>query len=210
MAEKKSIMLYLDTIDQWDMLTDEQAGKLIKALLRFGNTGEQFETTDGMLRMAFGFIAAQIERDNEKWEKTCEKRREAVAKRWNKNNTKDTSEYNSIQVNTKDTDTVTDTVTDINNNIIGAEKSAPPPTKSKRFVKPTIDQIKAYCQERHSSVSPDKFYNYYESNGWRVGKSAMKDWKAAVRSWESNGYNHKSESSVPDDVDKYKCVINQF
>lgn len=92
----------------------------------------------------------------------------------------------------------------------GEAKASPTSTTSKKFVKPSLEQVKDYCQERGNKINPDKFYNYYESNGWRVGKSAMNDWKAAVRSWESNGYNHKSESSVPDDVDKYKCVINQF
>lgn len=102
-------MLYLDAIEQWDMLTDEQAGVLIKALLRYSKTGEKLETADGMLRMAFSFMTAQIDRDGAKWEKTCEKRREAVKKRWNKDNT---NVYNSIQVNTKDTDTDKDKDTD--------------------------------------------------------------------------------------------------
>lgn len=60
----------------------------------------------------------------------------------------------------------------------------PTPIKNKRFVKPTIEEIKAYCLERNNGVDPNRFYDYYESNGWKVGKNAMKDWKAAVRTWE--------------------------
>ncbi len=45
----------------------------------------------------------------------------------------------------------------------------------------------AYCRERGNQVDPHYFHSYYESNGWKVGKNPMKDWKAAVRSWESNG-----------------------
>jgi len=57
-----------------------------------------------------------------------------------------------------------------------------------RFVKPTLDEVKAYCVERKNQVDPSRFIDYYESNGWRVGKNPMKDWKAAVRSWESNSF----------------------
>lgn len=65
--------------------------------------------------------------------------------------------------------------------------------KTKRFVKPTIEEIKQYCIERNNNVDADKFFNYYESKGWVVGKSSMKDWKACVRTWESN---QKKEQKV--------------
>ena len=55
--------------------------------------------------------------------------------------------------------------------------------KDKRFTKPTLDEIKAYITEKHLSVDADRFYDYYEANGWIVGKTKMKDWKAALRNW---------------------------
>ena len=58
--------------------------------------------------------------------------------------------------------------------------------KVKRFVKPTLDDIFDYCSERQNNVDYQKFYDYYSSNGWKVGKNPMKDWKAAVRTWEKN------------------------
>lgn len=58
------------------------------------------------------------------------------------------------------------------------------PQKEKRFRKPTLEEVKAYCEERRNSVDPQHFIDYYESNGWRVGRNPMKDWKAAVRTWE--------------------------
>ena len=90
---------------------------------------------------------------------------------------------------------------------------SPPPTKTKRFIKPSLAEVKTYCQERQNNVDAERFVNYYEANGWKVGKNSMKDWKAAVRTWERNGYDNKPEadkSSVPDDISKYNCVINQF
>ena len=68
-----------------------------------------------------------------------------------------------------------------------------PAPKSKRFVKPTLEEIKAYCQSRQNGVDAERFYDYYESNGWRVGKSPMKDWKAAVRTWERSEWNKGGE-----------------
>lgn len=54
----------------------------------------------------------------------------------------------------------------------------------KRFQKPTIEEISAYCLERNNSVDPQRFYDYYESVGWKVGKKPMKSWQACVRTWE--------------------------
>ena len=61
------------------------------------------------------------------------------------------------------------------------------PAQRTRFSKPSIEEVKAYCLERHNNVDAEHFYSYYESNGWRVGKNPMKDWKACVRTWERNG-----------------------
>ena len=55
---------------------------------------------------------------------------------------------------------------------------------TKRFTPPTVDEVRAYCQGRQNGVDPQRFVDYYTSNGWMVGKNKMKDWKAAVRTWE--------------------------
>lgn len=64
------------------------------------------------------------------------------------------------------------------------DSATPPPTRSKRFVPPSVDEVRDYCQERGNNVDPQRFVDYYSSNGWMVGKTKMKDWKAAVRTWE--------------------------
>lgn len=55
---------------------------------------------------------------------------------------------------------------------------------SKRFTPPTVEQVRAYCEERRNMVDPQRFVDFYESKGWVVGKTKMKDWRAAVRNWE--------------------------
>lgn len=57
-------------------------------------------------------------------------------------------------------------------------------TKAKRFIPPTGDEVAAYCQERGNGLDPETFVDFYASKGWMVGKNPMKDWKAAVRTWE--------------------------
>ena len=70
-----------------------------------------------------------------------------------------------------------------------------PKSKAKRFTPPTIEEVTAYCIERNNSVDPQHFIDYYTSNGWLVGKNKMKDWKAAVRTWERNGFSTKANNS---------------
>lgn len=53
-----------------------------------------------------------------------------------------------------------------------------------RFATPTVEEVQAYCESRHNSVRAEEFIAHYESNGWMVGKTPMKDWRAAVRTWE--------------------------
>lgn len=69
--------------------------------------------------------------------------------------------------------------------------------RSKKFIKPTIEEIKDYCIYRKNNVNAERFFNYYESNGWKVGKNPMKDWKAAVRTWENNNNNGGNVATAP-------------
>lgn len=54
------------------------------------------------------------------------------------------------------------------------------------FTKPTIQEVKTYCLEKKINIDPEQFWNWYESNGWRVGKNPMKNWKACVQTWKKN------------------------
>ncbi|MDD6477061.1 MAG: hypothetical protein PUF69_04940 [Eubacteriales bacterium] len=62
-----------------------------------------------------------------------------------------------------------------------------------KFTKPTLQEVKAYCIERKNDVDPERFIDFYESNGWMVGKNRMKDWRAAVRNWERNKASKSAE-----------------
>jgi hypothetical protein len=58
--------------------------------------------------------------------------------------------------------------------------------KTTRFAVPTVDEVAAYCRERSNTIDPMKFVDYYTAKGWMIGKNPMKDWRAAVRTWERN------------------------
>jgi hypothetical protein len=61
--------------------------------------------------------------------------------------------------------------------------------KRKAFVKPTVEDVAEYCIERKNDLDPEAFVDHYESNGWMVGKTPMKNWQSAVRTWEKNHHN---------------------
>lgn len=72
--------------------------------------------------------------------------------------------------------------------------------KKGRFTPPSLDEVKNYCSEQGYSINPEQFINYYEANGWMVGKNKMRDWKAAVRNWASrdnSSVNNKNKASQP-------------
>ena len=70
---------------------------------------------------------------------------------------------------------------------------------SKRFIPPTVDMVSEYCLERNNSVDPEEFVDFYTSKGWLIGKNKMKDWKAAVRTWERSSKTKKKETNVFDE-----------
>lgn len=102
-----------------------------------------------------------------------------------------TNKQNTKELNTKDI-------------YIGAKR----PSRSK-FTKPTLEEVKAYCDERHNNINPEQFIDYYEARGWELSKGRkMKDWKACIRTWEKNGYNNKPKKNNTSEVGNGKKNVN--
>ena len=70
------------------------------------------------------------------------------------------------------------------------------PYSRRKLTRPSLEQVKEYCKERKNEVDAQQFLNHYESNGWKIGKVPMVDWKAAVRTWEKNDKKNKPNSRV--------------
>ena len=78
-----------------------------------------------------------------------------------------------------------------------SEEKAPAAQRSRKSIPPTVEEVKAYCDQRHNKVDPERFVNFYDSKGWMIGKNKMKDWESAVRTWEQrdNAENGKDDST---------------
>lgn len=92
------------------------------------------------------------------------------------------------------------------------DSSASTTTKRKRFEKPTLSEIEQYCIERNNNVNAEHFFDYYESNGWKVGKNSMKDWKAAVRTWERSEYRKPTQkkNNKQDAINDLRDLMNEY
>lgn len=97
---------------------------------------------------------------------------------------------------------------------IEGECEKPHSPKRKTFTKPTIDEIQDYCIERNNNVNAEQFFDHYESNGWKVGKNSMKDWKAAVRTWERSEYRkpnpNSKKNSKEDAINVVKELMEEY
>ena len=89
--DKNSFLIYLDYEEQFNLLTDEEVGQLMRAIIKYEKTGNM-PKLDGMLKMAFSFIKTQLDRDREKYNKKCEQNKENAKKGGRPKKQKDNSE----------------------------------------------------------------------------------------------------------------------
>lgn len=162
-------------------LSDAECGRLFRALLQY-SAGEQLINLQGREEAVFDFMTDQIDRDNEKYEAKCARNRENGKKRTVPNASE---RYRTLANGSQDKDKDKGKDKDKDKD---KEKENTSMGRAPRFVPPTVEEVDAYCKERGNQVDPQRFVDYYEANGWKVGRNPMKDWKAAVRTWEKNGF----------------------
>lgn len=75
------------------------------------------------------------------------------------------------------------------------------------FTPPTVEEVRTYCMERGNLVDPEQFVDFYTSKGWKVGNQRMKDWKAAVRTWERNGNHQINRKTKKVTADNYTAPL---
>ena len=176
------VCLYLSYSKTFAPFSDEERGRIMTAMMNYAATGEQ-PHFDGNERYIWPTIQEQIDRDSSAYRGKCGKNKEngklggrpkkqmvsTETERFSEK-PKKAKEKEKEKEKEKDKDTY-----------IEADK---PPTRT-RFCPPSVDDVKAYCTEKGYNIDPQRFVDYYESNGWMVGKNKMRDWKAAVRGWNS-------------------------
>lgn len=140
----------------------------------------------------------RLEEESNKRKAHSEKQRENIMKRWSKDKEVVIPPYqsgNTVVIPLENENENENVIININNNNIVKSNSV--------FKKPSIKEITNYCQERKNKIDPQTFNDFYESKGWMIGKNKMKDWKAAIRTWESkSGVAGKTNEPVPEWFDK--------
>lgn len=154
----------------------DEVGRLFEMMLLYADSGEEPEEFEGNERFIWPVAKQQIDLAIQKCEtlrqnglkggrpKASETKENQTESKNNQDETKEnqTKAYNINIKKSKDNDKV----------------------KDKSFTPPSVEEVKQYCQERSNGVDPQRFVDFYSSKGWMVGKNKMKDWRAAVRTWE--------------------------
>lgn len=187
-------------------LSMQERGTLLTALFEHAMGLELDVDLAGGTGMAFSIMAMAMDENYQRYDRVCEKRSEAAKKSHeartlqqvhanaaNAGNSSQVQEQVQVQVQEQ-----------VQNNILYSDAEASTTTKTKRsvFKKPTLEEVEAYCTERSNGIDAGSFVDYYEANGWKVGRSPMKDWKAAVRTWERKRKPSKTDRTF-DEFDRF-------
>lgn len=206
MGTRKTLLLYTEQLKAvLPRLSMQERGTLLTALFEHATGLDVSVELSGGAGMAYSIMAMAIDENYQRYDRVCEKRSEAAKKsheaRTLQMHANAASASNSCQVQEQVQVQVQEQVQD---NILYTDAKASTTTKTKRsvFKKPTLEEVEAYCTERSNGIDAGSFVDYYEANGWKVGRSPMKDWKAAVRTWERKRKPSKSDRTF-DEFDRF-------
>lgn len=202
MAYRRSCVVYDSWAEMIVNMPDDTAGQLIKNMMRYVFDKGELEFTSPEVQAMFCMIKEKLDADSEKYEEEIKKRsaagKKGNEKRWMQsqtvaNNRKPShSDKEQSQTVANIADSVSVSVSDsvsVSESDYESESDTVSPSeikkeKRKRFTPPTVEEVAEYCRERGNHIDPGTFVDFYTSNGWRVGKNPMKDWKSSVRTWE--------------------------
>lgn len=209
---RPGVMLYFSVLPALDSLPPASAGTLLLAAMHYAQDGQEPVFEDSTLAFAWAILKPSIDRDAEvydekrlrgEWMTYCRQcKREgndAVAfETWRQRTDTDPlrtdTDPQPISVSISNPLSISDSMSvSISNNSIAADKS---PRRS-RFVPPTVEQVEEYVRSRGSSVDPQGFIDFYEAKGWMVGRTTMRNWRAACRNAES--WERWKKTSQPKD-----------
>lgn len=164
--------MYFSILEDWEDLTDEEVGILLRACLAYAKDGVEPSFAERELRIAFRAQKRHIDEDRDAYADLAEKRAVAGAmggrheKQKKQMLAKEANASNCSQEKEKE-----------------KEKENPSKEGVRRFTPPTADEVAEYCDEKGYAIDPERFVSFYAQKGWMVGKNKMVDWKAAVRNW---------------------------
>lgn len=220
---KKSFVMYTEYKSYKDTLDTVGKAELLDAILDYENDRNVVPTFTNKAAEAFFLVHKNnSDRNEEKWLET--KRRKSEGGKNHKGNQHSKMEDTSKKVEDLEDTSKVGTVgtvnvnvnenVNVNANVNAKENSTSTEVqlpKKYRFVKPTLSEIEEYCYSRNNNISAQNFYDFYESKGWKVGNSPMKDWKAAIRTWEIrssvSARGHPGGMAVKDDIKPNQIIM---
>lgn len=186
---RDSFIFYRSFFSATKHLNQVEKAQLFEAICSYALDGN-LSLLEGTPQGMFELIKPQLDANRKRFENGC-KKKQKISKTEAKNKQNGSKDEANVNVNVNVNDNEECKSELINDNLNNNFKSIEIETiKNKKFIKPTLQEIQDYCLERKNNVDANKFFNYYEANGWKVGKNAMKDWKACVRTWEGNNYGN--------------------
>lgn len=186
---RSHLKVYFSFEEDAQALNDSEKARLLLAMLRYAVDGSESNLT-GNERFLFPVFKAQIDRDIENYNtKVSNGSKGGRPKSEDNQEEPNETENNLNEPKITEIAKIEDRRYKIEDKRQKMNDGIDKPQK--RFIPPTRDEVALYCLERHNHVDADRFVDYYTSNGWMVGKSKMKDWKAAVRQWERNPWTEE-------------------
>lgn len=161
---RDSVLFYRSFYDALKNIPPDERLKVYDAIMEYGMY-DRDPDLDGVALAIFLLAKPQIDANNKRYENGCKAKNKRTVSGTEANVKQDLSEAGA-----KEKEKVKEKVKVKDNNKI--------------FIPPAVEDVRAYCTERGNSVDPQSFVDFYESKGWMIGKNKMKDWKAAVRTWE--------------------------
>lgn len=189
-TNKKSFLLHIDSLDILDDLTNGQAGVLFKAIKAYQHN-EDFDL-DSIVKIAFSPFKNQFARDDEKYIKTCERRAIAGAK-GGKQKVANASKCKQEVANLADSNNKNKNKTKNKSD----SKSKEIVTSSGRFSPPSDIETVSYFESKGSTnIEAQKFWLFYDSKNWMVGKSKMKKWQSAASGWITRNKTETNKTDI--------------
>lgn len=194
----KYVPIFFDWKETTVDLTQEQKGNLIDAVVDYASVerseSDILSDLDGMERVAFRFLKGQVNRYLE----LSETRSRSASR--SKQTEANLSKPQQTPTNSQNKNNNNNNNKNNNNNSIAAKAT------ERKFQKPTVEEVRTYIVERNNGLTAqdaETFVDFYEAKGWKIGNQPMKDWKAAVRTWENkrkggnNGGGYTGRGSIP-------------
>tara|TARA_R110000764_G_scaffold132941_2_gene220843 strand:- start:720 stop:1349 length:630 start_codon:yes stop_codon:yes gene_type:complete len=177
--QRKSFIVHFDSLNVLDDLTNEQAGLLFKAIKGY-QLGDDLEL-DALTKVAFSPFKNQFARDAEKYENLCEKNRLIAINRHATKSTTGALGNQTLPSATKSTDNDSKSKSDSDSKNDSKSKEI---SVTSRFTPPTDIETVSYFELKGSTnIEAEKFWLFYDSKNWMVGKSKMKKWESAASGW---------------------------